>query len=228
MNLYAGEADLLRRAAEEYEHGNPDFHFNPGKTALLVIDLQDGFVAEGATMWTPQNLRILPNVQRLIETCRRQRVPVIFTEHCHDSYGIDMGLMGEVPLNRPIKEGALQSQAEETKTFREIAPLAHERVIRKHRYSAFFDTDLETVLRGLGVDTLIISGCMTNYCCGATARDAFYRNYRVLFGSDITATDNPEIHEAELKTLRRGFARVLSVQEILDELAVAAGAVSRT
>lgn len=221
LDYYTGEQELLRRAAEEYDNGNPNFHVNPGKTALLVIDLQEGFVAPGATMWTPQNLRILPNVARLIETCRRSGVPVIFTEHCHDRDGIDLGLMGEVPLNRPIRDGALKADAQETNTYHEIAPSAGERVIRKHRYSAFFDTDLETVLRGLGVDTLIISGCMTNYCCGATARDAFFRNYKVLFGSDITATDNAALHEAELKTLRRGFARVLRVEDILAEVEAA-------
>ena len=91
-------------------------------------------------------------------------------------------------------------------------------MIQKHRYSAFYDTDLDTYLRGCAVDTVIITGCMTNYCCGATARDAFFRDYKVIFGSDLTATDNHALHEAELKTLRRGYARVLSAAEIADEI----------
>ena len=82
----------------------------------------------------------------------------------------------------------------------------------------FFCTDLHTYLRGCKVDTLIITGCMTNYCCGATARDAFFRDYKVIFGSDLNATDSQELHEAELKTLRRGYARVISVDEIMEEL----------
>ena len=73
-------------------------------------------------------------------------------------------------------------------------------------------------LRGCKVDTVIITGCMTNYCCGATARDAFFRDYKVIFGSDLNATDSQELHEAELKTLRRGYARVISVDEIMEEL----------
>jgi isochorismate hydrolase len=59
---------------------------------------------------------------------------------------------------------------------------------------------------------------MTNYCCGAAARDAFFRDYKVIFGSDLTATDSRELHEAEFKTLRRGYARVISLAEILPEL----------
>ena len=111
------------------------------------------------------------------------------------------------------------SGRKDTPTYHEIAPLAGEKVIQKHRYSAFFDTDLDTYLRGCGVDSVIITGCMTNYCCGATARDAFFRDYKVIFGSDLTATDNRELHEAELKTLRRGYARVIPMADILGEIA---------
>jgi nicotinamidase-related amidase len=217
--IFPGESKILERAAGQYESSNPDFPIDAGKTALLVIDLQEGFVAEGARMWTPQNLRILPRVKELMERCRALAVPVIFTEHAHDPSGRDKGLMWDVPLNRPIKDGALRIGADDVPTHHEIAPLPGEKVIQKHRYSAFFDTDLHTYLRGCDVDTLIITGCMTNYCCGATARDAFYRDYKVIFGSDLTATDNRELHEAELKTLRRGYARVVPADTILAELA---------
>ena len=215
---FSGEAEILERAASQYESSNPDFPIDTGKTALLVIDLQEGFVAEGARMWTPQNLRILPRVKEVIERCRGLGVPVIFTEHAHDVSGRDKGLMWDVPLNRPIKDGALRIGAADVPTHHEVAPLPGEKVIQKHRYSAFFDTDLHTYLRGCDVDTVIITGCMTNYCCGATARDAFFRDYKVIFGSDLTATDNRELHEAELKTLRRGYARVIPADEILGEL----------
>ncbi len=217
-DTFAGEEEILERAAHQYETSNPDFPINHGKTALLVIDLQEGFVATGARMWTPGNLRIMPRVKTLLERCRELEVPVIFTEHAHDETGRDKGLMWDVPLNLPIKEGALRIGAEDTPTYHEIAPMPGEKVIQKHRYSAFFDTDLHTYLRGCDVDTVIITGCMTNYCCGATARDAFFRDYKVIFGSDLNATDNQEVHDAELKTLRRGYARVISLEEILSEL----------
>ena len=64
------------------------------------------------------------------------------------------------------------------------------------------------------MDTVIITGCMTNYCCC----DAFFRDYKVVFGSDVTATDSAELHDAELKTLRRGYARVVPAETILEEL----------
>ena len=67
-------------------------------------------------------------------------------------------------------------------------------------------------------DTVIICGTLTNFCCGATARQAYERSFKVIFGSDVTATDDPEMQEPELKVLRKGFAKVLSLDEMLDVL----------
>ena len=100
-------------------------------------------------------------------------------------------------------------------------PELGEIVIHKPSYGAFCDTPLETVLRNLGRDTVIICGTLTNYCCGTTARQAYERGFKVVFGSDVTATDDPELQEAELMVLRKGFARVLSSQEIRRQLRAA-------
>ena len=67
-------------------------------------------------------------------------------------------------------------------------------------------------------DTVIICGTLTNYCCSTTARQAFERSFKVVFGSDVTAAHFPELHDMELKVLRRGFALVLSLDEILKEI----------
>ena len=75
-----------------------------------------------------------------------------------------------------------------------------------------------TFLKNLKVETVIICGTMTNYCCGTTAREAHAHGYLVVFGSDITSTDEPELQEAELKTLRRGFALILSKDQIKEAL----------
>src|SRR5207244_5209459 len=76
----------------------------------------------------------------------------------------------------------------------DLAPAPGEHVIKKHRYSGFFGTDIDIVLREWAVDTVIISGTRTENCCHATARDAMFRNYRVVFLSDATATyDYPDL-----------------------------------
>ncbi len=91
-------------------------------------------------------------------------------------------------------------------------------IITKQTYNAFYNTNLDHTLKGMGRDTVIICGTMTNYCCGASARDAFFRGYRVVFGSDINATDDPQLHEAELQTLRRGYALIMSCDEIIEAI----------
>ena len=77
---------------------------------------------------------------------------------------------------------------------------------------------METILKNLEKDTVIISGTLTNYCCGLTARQAYERSFKVVFGSDITATDDPEMQESELKVLRKGFAKVMNVENIMNSL----------
>jgi ureidoacrylate peracid hydrolase len=107
----------------------------------------------------------------------------------------------------------------------EIAPAPSEHVIKKHRYSGFFGTDLDMILREWGVDTVIISGTTTENCCHATARDAMFRNYRVIFLSDATATydypdrgfgemANTQVHHATLVILAASTAHVMSVEDM--------------
>ena len=100
-----------------------------------------------------------------------------------------------------------------------IAPdYSKDYVIAKPSYGAFTGTTLDYILKNLGVDTLIICGTNTNYCCGTTAREAHAHGYKVVFGSDINSADLPELQEFELKVLRRGFAIVIDKDAIVDAL----------
>jgi nicotinamidase-related amidase len=99
-----------------------------------------------------------------------------------------------------------------------LAPAPSEKVIFKHRYSAFYNTDLETVLRCLRVEDVVVSGIMTNMCCESTARDAYYRDYRVFFLADGTGSVCEEMHLASLLNLAFGFAYVTTSEVIVDQL----------
>lgn len=78
----------------------------------------------------------------------------------------------------------------------------------------------EAEVLNLARDTVIVCGTLTNYCCGTTARQAYERGFKVVVGSDVTATDDPDMQEAELMVLRKGFARVLSAEEIVRQLRI--------
>lgn len=101
----------------------------------------------------------------------------------------------------------------------ELEPDENDIVIYKPSYGAFYDTPLSTILNNLEKDTIIICGTLTNYCCGTTARQGYERGFKVIFGSDVTSTDDPEMQEPELKVLRKGFAKVMTLEDILKHLA---------
>jgi nicotinamidase-related amidase len=106
----------------------------------------------------------------------------------------------------------------------ELRPKDGDLVILKHSYSGFHQTPLEGVLRSLGASTVVITGTMTNFCCGATAREAFWRGFDVVFAADCNSTDDERLQEAELATLRRGFARIAAADEIIAAIGAASPA----
>jgi len=185
---------------------------NPAAVGLLVIDMQEFFLDPESPTFTCGGLAVLPNVKRLVEAFRRAGRPVIFTRHVHHPDGLDAGIMGW------WWEGMCLEGTEESEVHGDIAPLAHEKVVDKHRYSAFYNTDLETVARCLGLEDLVVSGIMTNMCCESTARDAYYRDYRVFFLADGTGSINEEMHLATLLNVAFGFAYVTTTDDITAQL----------
>jgi nicotinamidase-related amidase len=181
---------------------------NADKAALLVIDMQDFFLEESSPTFTCGGLAILSKVKRLIAAFRECGRPVIYTRHVHNPQKNDAGIMGW------WWEGMCLEGSPASEVHKSIAPLPEDKVIFKHRYSAFYNTDLETVLRCLKIEDLVISGIMTNLCCESTARDAYYRDYRVFFPADGTGSINEEMHLASLLNLAFGFAYVTECEEI--------------
>jgi len=160
---------------------------DPKKTAMIVVDMQNDFVASGAAMETPAARQIVPKIAEALRICRDAGIKIIYTAHVHRRDGCDMGLFDD--LHPPIaNRDALVDGTPGVEVYPDLAPAPGEHVIKKHRYSGFFGTDLDIILREWGVDTVIISGTTTENCCHATARDAMFRNYRVVFLSDATAT----------------------------------------
>ncbi len=213
------EEYILEKAKEDYERGKADFLIKPEETALIVVDVLDEFVRPNwSPYWVPEATRQIPKIKKLVETCRELNIPIIYTAYAFHSKGVDVVKTQRLfPNGKKLLPFLGQLFIKES-ICQEIKPKPDEIVIIKPSYSAFYQTKLEMILRNLGVETVIICGTMTNYCCGATARDAYWRGFQVIFGSDITATDLPEMQEAELKTLRRGFALVLACNEIIDTL----------
>ena len=188
------------------------------KCALLVIDMQNDFLKpDGVLYFDDTPMKAVPNIERLLELCRRLEVPVIYTKTLlKDHFDISPLEVCYQPvlLEKGMREGTWGAEI-----IGELAPMPEDQIIIKHRYDAFFNTNLELVLhniRGLGVvDTLIVVGTVTNVCCESTARAAFMRDYKVVFVSDANGASDSAAHSATLHNISRYFGRVLDTQTLV-------------
>jgi len=193
---------------------------NREKTALLVIDMQNDFVKKGAILEVPKIRSQIPKIKRLIETCRELGVPVIYTKQVYRADSKVKPLILEMlPL---LEKEGLRDGTEGAEIYSDLEPKPEDIIVRKMGFNAFYNTDLESILRNIkgrrNVDTLIICGTVTNICCESTARDAFERDYKVVFGSDITSAWTDEFQTLTLKNIEYAFGRVMTCDEIINVL----------
>ncbi|MEO0068510.1 MAG: isochorismatase family cysteine hydrolase [candidate division WOR-3 bacterium] len=216
MDLYVTQDNLKEKAQEWLGKIAPfnqhEMELNKERSALLVIDMQKFFLDPSSPTFTSGGLAIVPNLKMLVKEFRQANRPVIYTCHVHHPEGIDAGIM------KWWWQGMCIEGTPESRVIDEIAPLPNEKIVYKHRYSAFYNTDLETVLRCLKIEDLVITGIMTNMCCESTARDAYFRDYRVFFLADGTGTIDEEMHLASLLNLAFGFAFVTTAEWIMAQM----------
>ena len=200
----------------------------PGRTALVVVDMQRGFLDPGEAMEVPPAREIVPRVAALIALFRRRRLPVVFSEFVYSPRA--PLLVGELhPEHRPAPPGGPTGFGRPSSscleghpsadTVPELAPRADELVVRKHWYDAFAGTVLDGALRARGVTSLVITGTMTDICVLATVIGAFNREYRITVVEDGVATLWPEIQQATLDIIGRAYGRIVAAKTIADTIA---------
>jgi ureidoacrylate peracid hydrolase len=199
----------------------------PGRTALLVVDMQRGFLDPGEALEVPAARDIVPTLQALLACFRSKGLPVIFTEFVY-SERIPL-LVGELhPEHKPAPPAArtgfgLPSSnclegSPSASTVVALAPGPGELVVRKHWYDAFAGTPLDGALRARGVTSLVLAGTLTDICVLATVVGAFNREYRITVVEDGVATLWPQIQRATLDIIGRAYGRVVSSKEIIDQV----------
>ena len=206
----------MSEAREATKSGEAFFRINRKTSALLIVDMQNAFLEPGAMLEAPMGRAIIPRLTKLITECRNLEVPVIWIRL--DSSAPYGGLLlDKYPSLR--EQRVLFRGTHSFELFSDLpVPLENEFLIVKHKYDAFHDTDLNTLLKNIGADTVIITGVTTNCCCESTARSAFEHDYKVAFTSDGTAAFEERLHEATLGTVRELFGRVVTIAQIIDEL----------
>ena len=200
----------------------------PEKTAMIVVDMQNDFVKPGALVEVPQAREMVPRLNQLLDLCREAGVTVIYIRHVLRGDGSDAGRLADV--HPWIGEGKmLGAGTDGVEIYSELRPKPGDLLVQKPRYSAFYGTDLEAILRAKGIDTLIIGGTITNVCCESTARDAFSRDYKIIFLSDGNATPGlPDVgwgwispedaQRVTLTVIAYHYGQVASIEEVMEEI----------
>lgn len=201
---------------------------DPRRTALLVVDMQNGFLSpEGsiARLGLPidRARAAVEPARRLVRAFRAAGAPVIFTQTVFRADYSDAGLQAErfPPL---AALGHLVDGSADAAIVDALAPEPGERVVRKNRFDAFHGTPLEDALRATRADTLVLAGVATNVCVESTARAAFDRGYRVILPREATASYTREMEEASLVTLGFMFATVAPTSAVVEAIAAGAAA----
>ena len=176
------------------------------KYAILVVDMLNDFVT--GSLGCDRARDIIKPTQELLDEARKHHVPVIY---CNDSHfkGIDneLKLWGDHAI-RGTKGAEI---------IPELASKEEDYVVLKRRYSSFFQTDLDNLLKELGVDTVVITGLHTHMCCRHTAADAYQLNYNVIFAKECTNSFTEEDYQYGLKYAKEVYgAPALSNKELFD------------
>lgn len=191
----------------KYARGSKEHSLN--ECALLVIDMQNFFLNEQSHAFVPSAKTIVATIKKIIITFRNYNIPIIFTRFSLDVD--DDGMMVKWWNDRVI-EGS-----EESKIIDEFE-LEKDIVIRKKKYSAFKETELNSILRSMGIKTVVVTGVLTHLCCDTTARDAFMHDFNVFFVVDATASYNEELHLSSLKALSHGFVTPICSGDLIERI----------
>jgi isochorismate hydrolase len=197
-NFYEKLQSFFNKSFSSYEKKN---------SALLVVDMQKFFSQTTSHAFIPSIEAIVPNISNLINYYRAHNLLVIFTKHVN------------TPKNAGLMNKRWRDIIELNYTQSEIIEeliILDSVVIEKTQYDAFYNTNLEELLKNCKVNKLVITGVMTHLCCETTARSAFVRGFENYFVIDATATYNETFHMGTLINLVHGFSTPVLTKNILE------------
>jgi nicotinamidase-related amidase len=198
--------EAIQRMLQKVEKYRRNTVFRPEHSALLIIDMQEYFSKSSSHAYIANTQIIIPGINKLIKAYSKKDLPIIVTRHLNSPQNAK--LLAKWWADLIMEENPLSEITEELDISKGI-------IIKKSQYDAFYETDLEDILRKKDVTKVVICGVMTNLCCETTARSAFVRGFEVFFTIDGTATQNEEFHMATLLNLSYGFAIPVPVKEVL-------------
>ena len=179
--------------------------------AVIIIDMLNDFVT--GKLEAKRAIHIIPNIKRLVEAARKNKVPVIYSNDAHYPQDIE--------VTRKWGKHAIKG-TKGAEVIPELQPAKTDYIVEKRTYSGFYETGLDPLLRDLykgnGVKTVILTGLHTNMCVRHTAADAFFRGYHIIIASDGVEAFTQEDQEQGLKYLENVYnAKIMTTDEIVNE-----------
>ena len=184
---------------------------DPNRTAVLVIDMLNDFCLPGGKMALPGYERLVPPQRTVIESARSLDVPIFWIIQCHDAR-----LRRDRELLKRDTHCLIGSWGEQI--IDDLQPRDGDFRVRKHRYSAFFRTPLDVLLKDMRCDQLVVFGIVTNICVRSTVHDAFFEGYEVVVPEDCCAATGPREQESSLYDIATHFGVVSRSAMVIDSL----------
>ena len=202
------------------------FDLKPETAALVVVDMQNDFVRVGAPLEVPDARETIDVHRELIGWFRARERPVVFTRFVA---GPKPTLMWNwsPQIAPPVRccwpgvmraYGDIEGERECIAVIDELGPLPAEPQLDKYGYNAFHRTRLTDLLHAHAVDTVVITGTVTQICVEDTARGAFHEGFQAVVVSDAVSSYAPDLHQASLRTLAMKYGRVMASDEVLGQL----------
>jgi len=216
----------VERVVERHGTAHPYADLDPARTALVVVDMQNGFMVEGvAHALCRTAVEIVPNVNRLAAAVRRAGGRVVWIRNTYDPTWLTMqaNVRAEKVAKRieSMTEGSVGHQL-----YPELDIKSGDTIVQKYRFSAFLpeSSDLAVRLRAGGYDTVLIAGTVTNVCCESSARDAMMMSFKTVMVSDANAANSDEEHNASLVNFYVTFGDVMDTAYLIERLEANAAA----
>jgi len=186
------------------------------RNAFLIIDMQKDFNEVGAPFRVDCGLEALPFIEKALEATRNTDIPIFHVFRHYRANGSDVEITRYDGFVQ--KGGGCVTGTHGAEIMDSIKPVEGEYLIEKQRWSAFFQTELDMILRRLGVKQVVLTGVQTPNCIRGTAWDANSLDYEIVCLTDATNAANPEVHQANLNDMKNIGVKLMTTEEYVDSL----------
>jgi nicotinamidase-related amidase len=201
---------------------------NTKRTAIIVVDMQAVFCNPDGAVYIPDAIKVVDPILRILDAGRKAGIPIIYLRHVVRGDGSDTGRMRDI---YPGVDAILDRRLDSVQIIEPLRPQKDDIVVDKLFFSGFHNTDLDSILRAHDIDTVVITGTVTNVCCESTVRDAVHREYKVIVVSDACAAQPypdmgwgsltaEEVQRVTLTVMAHEFGEVTNTDDLIGRLAV--------